>query len=480
MNGMYQVYQSSGKMEPNLPSSLLYLQNGPHQISRICTDGFLVINSINRQTPNPVPFFTGGSMYPKNTFRNYHVLILLRDGVLEFWHLAIPCPVYLSSIPIKGILETMQMIRIHADMKEKYMVLETNSKLIFCELIQLNHGNLDEVMDRLMTELEEDRSAINSLLKKDAMIGNGNGDCVKLGNEGVIKVDGLGLGLSSDSGSNLNPTTAKKEFLESEPLINCNMSNETRNVPRLDLLYPDCDIKFSKSPPLYVANAQWTTVAEISFPESLTCFSYSSSSRCILVSIKRKLYVVDMRKGEVVYERDVTAYTEGSLINEISFITYTQFCMMNGHAFLVFTMGSIFLFKYKMGSYVTEMNISHNETEFGVVLHSSGISNDNKLCVSDEDNWSSFVVFTTSSILVYQFCSSLSHGEYIQLVHRRDFEAVVVTGRLIEIEHQCYAVLIFENEIVVLSITSLTIIYRVSLLDLDISKKYVTFICRFI
>ena len=75
--------------------------------------------------------------------------------------------------------------------------------------------------------------------------------------------------------------------------------------------------------------------------------------------------------------------------------------------------------------------------------------------------------------------SSASSGDdgnaSLELMNRRDFDAAILNGGIVHIQDISYIVLVCEEEILVLGMSTLNVCFKKSLMDIDIpvSKRYI-------
>ena len=531
-DGIFEVHQPRGGMPIDIPTSLFNLMSGPHQACTVCDDGFLLINSIKQTRQKKPTMLLGGSLHPKNTIRNYHILVTLRRGSLEFWHMSIPFPSFLCSVSVNHIQDLgaspdFSDLSLYLDVKERVLIIQTPSKLVICDFIQQN-VDIDDMMDQLdstMAALEKDRSVIRTMSRKDPSPVEDKVEQLEYDAEPVFEqtkradvsldheqvVVDLATGTScafnppemNDAAvwAHDSPSVSRKTtpLLPDQPLTEkekvrkdgVNHFPTPEVIPRTTSLQDisSIDVKCTKTPPLFIADAQWTTSVSIDFPPSqvIASYAYSSHSKCALLATRDDFFLVGLNDCRVVYQKQIVEFLNASAsqqtLSSTPYITHVHFCMLNEHrSFLVLTTQSIILFRLSVDRLqplsAMPLFASHCEEEFGIVLHINGLNRDFKLCTQEYESWFWIVVITTSSVLVFQVSSASSGDDgnaSLELMNRRDFDAAILNGGIVHIQDISYIVLVCEEEILVLGMSTLNVCFKKSLMDIDIpvSKRYI-------
>ena len=434
-----QVHYQPQETDHDIPASMLHYMNGKHSSSSCSDEGFLFVSAVKQTRQKKPVLVKGGSLLPNNTTRNYHVMALLRNRKIEFWHMSIPYPSFLSSLSISPDLEDLNndCCKIELKLHDRIMSISTETKLVFCEFIHQN-GDIDDMfkaLDETMDAINQDSKIVKKLTQ------------TKRSNENVEKKDGsdeeediplqsipltatdqqdqqpdLVLPLQKDKEQidlQMTPLSATSP-VKGDDVLEPIMSARTSSLSKLQA---PGEIQFKGTPPMYIADAQWAVSFELHLSVPVTSFEYCPALRVVAASTDKKVYVFQVPGGALLLETDLLAYYTSfknpSLAGNTC-ISYVGFKLIsNARCLLIITTQSLFVFQI-VGEKVSPFFAFHCDDDFGVVLDCAGLSRSSTL-VSANDNYDQLLITTTSAVLLFEISD---HG-LVQSC-RRDFKEMPI------------------------------------------------------
>jgi hypothetical protein len=462
----------NSKLPVEIPTSLRNAAYGCHSTSCTSDDGFLFSSAVKNSKAKSVSIGFGGTLMAKNSVRNYHVQAILRNAYIEFWLMAIPFPTFLTRS--KLLPSTPDIIEIFLDLKQNLLIMMTEKSVIVCDFIKQSLvENVDEMMEQLdntMAALDNDRKEIQKLrdtapnksrenvhtisksthsslepipkskskgsfpTSADSVFKTKAGNPVltmvkafkknaKKGKDKDVVGDVLDANTEQDevtSSSEIPPDSQsimEKATSPHEKAIEAVTSvipvNPTLSPSRISSLR---NTKILDSPPMYIADANWTVLFQVDLPAPVISYFSCSSQRMYAICTDNFLVVIhhdhtilfETKLSESPYYSDHEQLRANVLATKLGIFRISdRWCI------LVATTQSILLLEIEKRK-VSPFAAFHCKNEFGTVLDIVNLGHDYSQNPIDEEKF--VVLCTISSVLVFE----VDQGRVSQSA-RRDF-----------------------------------------------------------
>ncbi|KAJ3305227.1 hypothetical protein HDV03_001825 [Kappamyces sp. JEL0829] len=472
-----------GPNQAELPASLFHYSLGPHRLSAISDDGFLYINAVKKTKEKKPTLVFGGTLLPKNAIRNYHVMAVLRGHCVEFWHMAIPFPYFLTSIAVQNPSVFDKATTLCLDLKSRMLRIVTTTKLVLCEFMA-QHDDVDDIfskIDETMDALDRDMEVIKRMQTSTPPRKNTDqasppapdGADQENASPEPDEIDLTSIGPNGKAPepdqeiARVGTPSSIPSVSEAEPPLLMPRSSSLQSLP------PPDAFRISYAPEMYIADAQWTTFCEIELGSPIVSHAHHPTHKSIALATATKVVLFDEVRGRQLFDATLAAYlvSRADLLKNASFsyITYTN--IHGDLGLLVCATQSLFLFTIQ-DRVVTPSFAFHAAAALGTVVGVDGLDADRMLCNESQET-SYLVVFAQKSVLLFD-CNE--HGSITQ-VARRDFseewgENKVVKASCSVMQETTYGVLVTLESIIVLSLPSLAIAFKLSFQEIPVSTTH--------